>query len=339
VVRATLALVGLALTLIGGADRRPPTTLVVLAGRYSRLLLSTNGRAWRDVTPAPRLFRIDDVQFLDSRHGFVAAGSCAGAVEALYRTSDAGRTWRRVSALQQHSCNAGATTTISFVDAQRGWSTEVEPTAGFAGRLVQTIDGGRSWKPIRRELPLAGGVRFRTARQGWLTDVFRLAGSLLETRDGGRSFRERRVPRPAGIHGRPAYESPVFFGRLGVLATRWGRAAGPRDSSGADAFYRTSNGGRTWRLASTLPLNPMTNLKVVSPTVWWIASHDAIHITTSGGRRWERHVLSPDLRSRSGMWLTPLDARTAVLAIYREPNRIRWFITHDGGQTFARFTP
>jgi photosystem II stability/assembly factor-like uncharacterized protein len=336
VVRATLAVFGVALAVAGAAEASPPVWFVVFTGGSSRLLVSKGG-SWRDATPTPHPFQIDDVQFLDSRHGFAAAGSCVSGTEALYETADVGRTWRRVAALETHSCNAGATTTISFINARLGWSTVIEPTASFA-RLYRTRDGGRSWKPVRRSLPLVGAVRFRSANHGWLTGVFRWPGPMLETRDGGRSFRVRRVRRPTGLQGVASYESPVFFGRSGVLATRWGRAAGPRERTSTDAFFRTSNGGRTWTLISTLRLNPKTDLQTVTPTVWWLASRDAVYVTRDGGSRWRRHPFHIGERPLN-VSLTPLDARTAVLQTYNEPHRIRWFVTHDSGVTFHRFAP
>jgi photosystem II stability/assembly factor-like uncharacterized protein len=331
-----IALFALGLALAGAVDRKP-VPLVVFTGTHSRLLLSTDGWSWRDATPSTHPFQIDDVQFVDSRRGFASVGSCTAGREALYGTSDGGRSWLRLSALQAHSCNAGATTSISFVDARRGWSTLVEPTGPFA-RLSRTANRGRSWRQVRANLPLAGVVRFRSASEGWLTSRFRWAAPMYETRDGGRTFQVRRVTRPTGVPGLAAYERPIFFGHVGVLATRWGRAAGPRESSDIDALYRTSDGGRTWTLSSRLRLKAATDLQVVSQSVWWLASRDAVYLTTSAGRRWRRHAFHLDFRPFQ-LALTAIDARSAVLQTFNEPHRIRWFVTHDGGATFQRFTP
>jgi hypothetical protein len=73
---------------------------------------------------------------------------------------------------------------------------------------------------------------------------------MYETRDGGHSFRARRVARPPGVQGVAAHESPNFFGRVGVLATRWERTGASRDRVDVVAFYRTSDGGRRWVLAA-----------------------------------------------------------------------------------------
>jgi photosystem II stability/assembly factor-like uncharacterized protein len=335
-VRATVALLAVGLTVTGGAGGRP-VALVVSTGTDSRLLLSTNGQSWRDATPSPPPFAIDDVQFVDARHGFATTGDCIAARETVHGTSDAGRTWRRLSGLQGHSCNGGTTTAISFVDARRGWSTWVEPT-GPGAQLSRTTNGGRSWTQVRADLPLPGVVRFRTASDGWLTHIFRWPAPMYETRDGGHRFRARRVARPTGVHGVAAYESPIFFGRVGVLATRWEPTGGSRDRFDVDAFYRTSDGGRTWALASKLRLQPASDLRVVSPSVWWLASRNAVYLTTTAGRRWARHAFRLGFRPLE-LSLTPVGARSAVLQTYNEPNRMRWFVTHDGGATFDRFTP
>jgi hypothetical protein len=144
--------------------------------------------------------------------------------------------------------------------------------------------------------------------------------------------------RPTGVQGVAAYESPIFFGRVGVLATRWEPTGGTRDRFDVDAFYRTSDGGRTWALASKLRLQPASDLRVVSPIVWWLASRNAVYLTTTAGRRWARHAFRLGFRPLE-LSLTPVGARSAVLQTYNEPNRMRWFVTHDGGATFDRFTP
>lgn len=329
----TVALLATGLSLAAGVGRGP-VALVVFTGTHSRLLLSKDGRTWRDATPSPRPFAVDDVQFLDARRGFATVGDCIAARESLYGTANGGRTWRRIAAMPTHSCHGGATTSISFVSVRRGWSTLVEPTASFA-TLSRTTDGGRSWRLIRGDLPLSGVVRFRTAGEGWLTSTNSVPASLYETRDGGRTFQPRKVPRPPRTRGPAVYEKPIFFGRRGVLATRWVRAAG---GPPLDAFYRTSNGGGTWALASTLRLRAAADLEAVSARAWWVASRDAVYLTTSAGERWRRHALHIGFRPLQ-VSLTPVDARTAVLRTYNEPNRIRWFLTHDGGASFKPFRP
>ena len=210
----------------------------------------------------------------------------------------------------------------------------VEPTASFA-TLSRTTDGGRSWRLVRGDLPLSGVVRFRTDREGWLTSTISFPASLYETRDGGRTFQARKVPRPRRTRGPAVYERPIFFGRSGVLATRWVRIGGRPTLA---AFYRTSNGGGTWALASTLRFGAASDLEAVSSRAWWVASRDAVYPTTSAGKRWRRRALHIGFRPLQ-VSLTPVDARTAVLRTYNEPNRTRWFLTHDGGASFKPFKP
>jgi photosystem II stability/assembly factor-like uncharacterized protein len=111
------------------------------------------------------------------------------------------------------------------------------PERGFLatgdGRLLATLDGGRSWHivgPRRRFLAL----EFLTARHGF---AFTRAGTLLETRDGGRSWHFVRAF--AGGEGVPVQAAIQFSdARRGWVI--------PSDQR----IYRTHDGGRSWtRLA------------------------------------------------------------------------------------------
>ena len=58
------------------------------------LFVDNEGR-WRNATPpaleGDGINAIDDVAFVDQRHGWIAAYNCARAAVYLYRTSDGGR--------------------------------------------------------------------------------------------------------------------------------------------------------------------------------------------------------------------------------------------------------
>ena len=108
------------------------------------------------------------------------------------------------------------------------------------------------------------------------------------------------VPRGSGATASPSFQMPVFFdGRNGVMA------GGILDPSGvgvaAEAFYKTSDGGRSWSLAARVANpNPHSSARmagVIDEQVWLAAflgagptpnrTYTRLKATRDGGRTWE----------------------------------------------------
>jgi threonine/homoserine/homoserine lactone efflux protein len=169
---------------------------------------------WRNVTP-PHLHAdgIDDIAFLDSRHGWMVAYDCANVSVYLYRTDDGGRTWQSLGAKAEHSCGSGPTW-LSFVDHEHGWMEPVSPN-GPVSVLLRTSDGGRTWTPLanlQRNLPClapmlsAVGVSSLILASQVAYDALRLGGAAVLVVLGVRSLFGRhdetvehpdREPQPA----------------------------------------------------------------------------------------------------------------------------------------------
>jgi photosystem II stability/assembly factor-like uncharacterized protein len=313
-------------------------------GSCSETLLATHdgGRSWTDITP-PSLtvdIFVDDFDFVDPQRGWVARSNCATAEVHISRTEDAGRTWRTFPGAY-HSCNAGARVAIDFVNGADGWLAHIEPTGSFA-TLARTTDGGASWSaPL--ELPTLARVSFRDRAHGWLGGTGLPWSKLFSTDDGGMTWTRRSVGQPPGYgEALRLYGLPTFFnGTEGVLPVTLLRG------NRADiAFYRTSDGGRTWVGPSVLGANVLARKpkgwfvrplasSIVSPGVWWVVAGDplSVYVTVDGGGSWT--VTKTDLPAAGE--ITAVDAKVAWVNTAYPKSAL--YVSVDGGGSWTPLKP
>ena len=294
----------------------------------SKVYVTADGHSWRPVTPSgavrPGTFRaIDAVAFRGAREGWLIASDCSNGRGSVYRSSDGGRSWKAY-AFHTHSCVGGANFSLYVESDNRAWVLQNEPT-GPNSRVFRTADGGRSWRLVSKLATYGGKVAFVNPRDGWL------AGQrLLRTVDGGRSWQIQPLPAPHGYSGRLVLlTAPRFFGRKGVLAGQFG------SGKPVIGFYRTGDGGRSWRLLATLPgsvpgVFPQFVLSAASASTSWLltaGSKPAVHVTRDGGRHWSSHPLAQKLYAP-----VALSARVAAASDFHGIP----YITRDGGRTWRR---
>ena len=291
----------------------------------SKVYVTADGQAWRQVTPRgavrPGTFRaIDAVAFRGTREGWLIASDCATGRGSVYRSFDGGRSWRTY-AFHAHSCAGGANFSLDVLNGKRAWVLQNEPT-GPTARLYRTTNGGRTWQVVRK-LAEYGKVVFVSPTTGWLAGL-----RLLQTVDGGRTWHLQSLPAPRGYRGRLALlTAPRFFGRQGLLAGQYGRG------HPVIGFYRTSDGGRRWRLLATLPgsapgVFPQFAVSAASASAVWLltaGAKPAAYVTRDGGRHWSSHALARRLYAP-----VALSARLAAASDFRG----RPYITRDGGRTW-----
>jgi photosystem II stability/assembly factor-like uncharacterized protein len=308
-----------------------------------------NGR-WRNVTPEGlNADAIDDVAFIDRRHGWVAAYNCAEAAVYLYRTTDGGRSWRSLGRPATHSCGGGPTF-LSFIDVKRGWMEPVSPN-GPGGELLRTDNAGRTWTRLGSglgspSLPCLAPIEFVSRAAGWTA---RCGAAVFASDDGGRHWRRVaiRVPFRREAH---SYDLPRFVGRMGVVAVTLGRAR-----SSAVAFSASDDGGRSWSVRSVrridrCPLRPNFSpwpafwpASVASPRVWWVVAggrRPLVQVTSDAGRHWQTvsaQGLPPSVCAVTRV--SAADDRVAwVVARYRSRSESALFETSDAGRTWRRVT-
>jgi photosystem II stability/assembly factor-like uncharacterized protein len=320
------------------------------------LFIYEEGR-WRNATPpalgADGIDAIDDVVFVDRRHGWVAAYSCATVAVYLYRTSDGGRSWQSLGKPGSHSCGGGPTF-LSFVDDRHGWMEPVSPN-GPVGSLLRTTDGGRTWMQLLSgppgqvrppALPCLAPIRFNSVSSGWMSRCDR--GGPFSTTDGGRRW--SRVPVAIRHRLDARFDLPWFNGGEGVVSATIGTR--PPTESGrtrAVAFAVSSNGGRSWaarsmgRIASC-PLSAYFTASwpasIVNRRVWWIVAggtRPVAQVTTDSGQTW-RTVPARGLPTRwcSIMSVSAAGPRAAWVVARRGRDSSALFQTVDGGRNWRR---
>lgn len=310
---------------------------------------------WRNVTP-PHLHAdaIDDIDFLDSRHGWIAAYDCGNVNVYLYRTSDGGRTWQSLRVKGEHSCGGGPTW-LSFADREHGWMEPVSPN-GPSGTLLQTSDGGQTWTSIaslERNLPCLAPIGFVSRNVGWMGRCD--DNRVYFTRDGGRRWRaiSLRIAKPPDVQ---QLDVPRFFGRTGVEAATLGEAVTANRSSlheRAVAFSVSTDGGRTWRLRSERRVTPCTqyggvfypsswSAGIAGRSVWWVVSSGLkplVQITDNSGSTWQTVV--PRGIPRGACAITSVSAannRSAWVVARTSIYDSRLYETRDGGHTWRLVT-
>lgn len=110
---------------------------IVAVGDHGMVLLSDDGRQFRQARSVPTQALLTSLSFIDDRQGWAA-----GHDGVILHTADGGETWT----LQREDLEGDKPLFgIRFRDAQHGFAV------GLFGTAVQTADGGASWTPLAVE--------------------------------------------------------------------------------------------------------------------------------------------------------------------------------------------
>ncbi len=237
--------------------------------------------------------------------------------------------------------------TIHFVDSITGWA------AGDGGVVLQTTDGGRSWRPLvsgsAADIHL---IFFTDWNHGWM--IGEIGGKesaktlLFITTNGGRTWTHKPLPNILSLYFTDA---------------RNGWAVG-KDAT----LLRTTDGGEQW---STVPeMETLIGLPVESSNYnfgfrdiffldpqqgWMIGNFDdhdrniigGLFATSDGGKSWKRIPLTMQTQYSSGR-VTPgslqavrfTDAKTGSVTGEMYDGEGRFFFvlhTRDGGKSWEQF--
>jgi photosystem II stability/assembly factor-like uncharacterized protein len=217
-------------------------------------LTTDGGETWRaGVVPGADSLEFRDVEGVSEAVAYLLAAG-PGDRSRIYQTTDGGRSW---------SLQFTNRDTSAFYDCFAFW----EPRRGFtmsdavAGRfpVVRTTDGAR-WTDIGGRLPEAqsGEGAFAASgtcaavlgdRHGWISTGAAARARVLVTTDGGDTWQAYPTPIAQGT-ATSGGASVEFRDTLhGILGG--GNIAAP--DSFADNVARSSDGGRSWRLAARTP--------------------------------------------------------------------------------------
>ena len=213
-------------------------------------------------------------------------GAGSEAVE-IYRTTDGGQSWSKVSATTNEQPNGGLPTGgiktgISFKDTLNGWATATYYATNNAW-LYATHDGGKTWQ--KQSLPLVSGTsggEYDTTppvffgNNGLLpVHVFATNNSVLDfyiTHNGGQTWTAQPL---ASFNSTNAY--------VADMAHAWAT-----DTN--NVFYRTLNGGISWQKEQSAG-QTISALSFINDNEGWaIGSPNnkplLLH-TTDGGQTWQ----------------------------------------------------
>lgn len=239
-----------------------------------------------EVMGPPDFVNMQDGWLELSSSGGPAAGS--EAVE-IYRTTDGGQTWSKVSATTNEQPNGGLPlggikSGISFKDTQNGWAT-ANYYASDNAWLYVTHDGGKTWQ--KQSLPLnpsASNSEYDTTPPVFIGNdgllpvhVSGSAQPVLDfyiTHDGGQTWTSEPL---APFNSMNTY--------VVDMAHAWAT------DTNSNVFYRTVSGGVSWQKeqSATQTINALSFIN--DSEGWAIGSPNdkplLLH-TADGGQTWQR---------------------------------------------------
>ncbi|MGV9498581.1 WD40/YVTN/BNR-like repeat-containing protein [Streptomyces sp. NPDC003642] len=262
------------------------------AGTSGTVLRTTDGGAtWRNVSPpGAGELQFRDVEAFDARRAVVLAIG-EGEASRVYRTDDGGATWtesfRNTEPKAFYDC-------LAFFDDRHGLALS-DPVDGKF-RILSTGDGGRTWRVLpEKGMPPAqdGEAGFAAGGQCLVTsgpkDVWLATGGaaharVLHSADRGHTWQATTMPLPAGDPARGVF-ALAFRDRAHGLAV--GGDFRP-DQPSPRAAARTSDGGRTWRPATTPPTAYRSGVAWLphSRTAALAVGPTGTDLTTDAGRTW-----------------------------------------------------
>jgi photosystem II stability/assembly factor-like uncharacterized protein len=260
------------------------------------------------------------LHFVNAQDGFVS-GPTTRKQSWLYRTSNGGRTWRKLPLPGMPGGFIGEP--FSFTSARNGWLlADVGAAMGqSSANVFHTSDGGLHWVKVAHagivghpgNLGSAGDkntIVFRNRSVGWVTASSAVGpGLVYSTTDGGKQWLFQALSSPR--HGLPrdvlssqgTPYSPVIFGRSsGFLAADVliDRASSLRPGSAkAEPFhvylFSLARDGRHWinprRLPGTDNLTHPMYWQLLDPRRWWVGAGNTLRQTVNGGRSWQTYPL------------------------------------------------
>lgn len=210
----------------------------------------------------------------------------------LYRTTDGGRHWQRVSVTgpdgnKPGSLPWGGDKDIQFTSQSTGWASFTGPKAA---PLYETTNGGKTWIKRRVAAPPGGPIDSGSGFAG-VPLVSRSRGAVGYTIDGSPLRSVVYVSTDRGAAWRPVTPPGPPEGWVvdAISGTSWRLVDG-------DHILATDNAGRTWRTITSNvtfriyyayddPTPPVVDF--VTSQTGWIAG-TSLWRTTSGGRTWHR---------------------------------------------------
>lgn len=130
--------------------------------------LQDDARTWKK-NPSPIRYLMLDGAFTDDFHGSIVGGG-----GTILFTEDAGASWNQASVFGDKQAKLNS---VFFINQKMGW------TAGTAGKIYQTINGGKIWREQKSNVTdNLSDIFFSNTAEGWAVGD---DGTILHTKTAG----------------------------------------------------------------------------------------------------------------------------------------------------------
>jgi photosystem II stability/assembly factor-like uncharacterized protein len=260
--------------------------------------------------------------------------------DGIYRTGDAGKTWRYAGLRDTHTTSA---LVVEPSDPNVVYASSMghvfKPNSERG--VYKTTDGGRTWKKVLFVDDKTGAIdlvmdphhshtlyasMWQAQRQPWKLTSGGPGSALYKTTDGGAHWTK--------ISSHPGFASGLL-GRMGVAVS----PTNPRNiyaivQAHDGGVFRSTDAGATWkRVNSEMKLRQRAFYYMgiyadpTSAEIAYAPSVDGVYKTTNGGRTW-RTITPPG--DHHIIWVNPRNPKVLV-----EGNDGGGMVSTDGGDTWS----
>ncbi len=224
---------------------------------------------------------LEACQILDQNNYYVA-GWTSTTVFRFMKSNDAGQTWQSIEVPSVQS--SFRVCDLWMIDSQTGW------ICGNSYGLYQTTDGGQTWidassRPgIRSSSDRLMKIKFISPQIGYILS----SGDLKKTYDGGLTWTTVKTCQVnAGESGFRGFD--VVGGTILLSAGRY-------DANDLSNCHVSQDGGQTWQLSYVYTLGFTSNIKIVSPYIFYasITGTSMLYRSTDGGQTWNLFLNFPN---------------------------------------------
>jgi photosystem II stability/assembly factor-like uncharacterized protein len=318
-----------------------------------------SGRTWAAIFDEQPTQSIGDIAIAPSDPNIVYVASGEGlrrpdlAIgDGIYRSSDAGRTWRHLGLRDGQAIPA---IRVDPRDPNRLFAAVLgHPYGPNSERgIFRSTDGGETWKkvlykdentggcdlemdPANPDVLYAGLWESRLAPWEDDNEYGGAGGGLFKSTDGGDTWRPLTNGLPADlvqvdVAVAPSRPSRLFASVATTEPTEYGTAKGT-------GLFRSDDGGETW---ARITADPRPTMKIgggdlavpvvdpLDPDVVYACSIVA-HKSTDGGKTWQSWRGAPGGDDYQNMWISPKDPR--IILLTSDQGAI---VTENGGRTWS----
>ncbi len=275
----------------------------------------TYAQSWITQNPKPTYQTLWDVSFPSADTGYVAGNN-----STLFRTTDGGESWEKLSYPTPDWQIRG----INFINNNTGFITREHG-------VYKTTDGGETWDFV--DIDIITGLEKTWFLNDTVGFAFGFYSAIAKTIDGGESWEVLSF----------SFNEENYYDAIGFADLQTGYIVGKKKFTGEEPVCRrTTDGGHTWtNIEVSARIETVKGLAVLGPEELWIGAGNsfpnpdtlgadalAFH-SVDGGGNWHPYVVG---LSHSSMgveeieFLNPDEGRIL--------NRNHLYTTNDGGQTW-----